>query len=154
MDKDNSGTSKYVSDSFGAKTTSVELSENELVVVAGESPKVYERPKPPQPLVVPVASSALEQALNPPEPKVHQRPIVLFTWKACKFCQKQQEVIDEFKNTSFENKSSFNDKVDVKVLENPHDVPDKRVDSFPTWVKDNNLIVGVQSVEQLTTLFK
>lgn len=144
---------KYISDSFGATSTSAEISaEGSLVLVVGDSPKRYEPPTKPQPLVVPVSSSALQEVSNVEASKPRDKPIVLYTWKSCGFCQKQTAVIEEFKNSSENNRNLFNDQVEVKSLDNPHDVPDKRVNSFPTWVKDDTLIVGVQNAEKLTSL--
>lgn len=144
---------KYTSDSFGATSTSAEISEEgSLKIFVGDSPKRYEPPTKPQPLIVPVSSSALQEVSNVEASKPKDKPIILYTWKSCGFCQKQTAVIEEFKNSSENNKFLFHDKVEVKSLENPHDVPDKRVDSFPTWVKDDTLIVGVQSIEKLASL--
>lgn len=144
---------KYVSDSFGATSTSAEISEDgSLKIFVGDSPKRYDPPTKPQPLMVPVSSSALQEVSNVEASKPKDKPIVLYTWKSCGFCQKQNSVIEEFKQMSESNKNLFHDKVEVKSLENPHDVPDKRVDSFPTWVKDDTLIVGVQNSEKLASL--
>ena len=143
--------SKYVSDSFGATSTSIELSpEGKLQIDVGDSPVRYETPKPLRPLTVPIATSSFEGVTEEAKPK--ERSIVLHTWTKCGFCKKQEEAIDEFKKISLENETRFNDKVEVKVLEDPHKVQDKRVNSFPTWVKNDKLIVGVQNVENLKTL--
>lgn len=144
---------KYVSDSFGATSTSAEISgEGILIISVGDSPKRYEPPTKPQPLIVPFSSSALQEVSDVEASKPQDKPIVLYTWKSCGFCQKQNGVIEEFKQMSESNKFLFHDKVEVKSLDDPHDVPDKRVNSFPTWVKDDTLIVGVQNAEKLTSL--
>lgn len=144
--------SKYVSDSFGAKPTTAHINPETKTfhLVLGDAPQRYETPKKLEPLIVPYSSSALQEVSNASKPK--DRPITLYTWTKCGFCQKQAEVIEEYKHTSEENKNLFQDKVQVVTLENPQDVPDKRVDSFPTWVKDDNLVVGVQNAEMLTNL--
>lgn len=147
--------SKYVSDSFGAMATSIELSpEGKLQIIVGDSPVRYETPKPLRPLTVPIAMSSFEGVSDAEEAKPKERPIVLHTWTKCGFCKKQEEAIDEFKKTSLENETRFNDKVEVKVLEDPKKVEDKRVNSFPTWVKNDKLIIGVQNVENLKTLIE
>ena len=144
---------KYVSDSFGATSTSAEISAEQILkIFVGDSPNRYEPPTKPQPLIVPVSSSALQEVSNVEASKPRDKPIILYTWKSCGFCQKQTAVIEEFKQMSESKKNLFHDKVEVKSFENPHDVPDKRVDSFPTWVKDDTLIVGVQNSERLTSL--
>lgn len=143
----------YVSDSFGAISTSVHISsEGKLIVNVGDSPLPYEPPRPPQPLTVAVSSSALREVSNVEVSKPRDKPIILYTWKSCGFCQKQATIIEEFTKVNDNNKNTFYDKVNVVALENPGDVPDKRIDSFPTWVKNDNLIVGVQDAEKLKTL--
>ena len=149
------GPKKYVSDSFGATSTSLELSaEGKVHVVVGDSPERYQTPLIPQPLTVPVALSSFEGVSNIEESKPKEKPIVLHTWTKCGFCKKQEDIIHQFKKMSLGNETKFNDKVEVKVLENPQDIQDKRVDSFPTWVKDKELIVGVQTIENLQRLLE
>lgn len=147
---------RYMSDSFGATPTSLEMltEKTKLVLVVGDSPWRYETPVKTRPLTVPVSSSALQEVSNVEQSKPRERPIILYTWTQCGFCQKQSNIIEEFKNQSTANKNLFNDKVEVKSLENPADIPDKRVDSFPTWVKDDTLIVGVQTADKLTSLLQ
>lgn len=125
-----------------------------LNIVVGDSPVRYESPQALQPLTVPLVLSSFQEIPNAEESKPKERPIVLHTWTKCGFCKKQENVIDEFKKISLENETRFNDKVEVKVIENPEDVQDKRVDSFPTWIKDDEIIVGVQTVENLKTLLE
>ena len=148
--------SKYVSDSFGATSTSMEVTpEGKLQIIVGDSPVRFETPKALQPLTVPVSMSSFEGVSDADgSTKPVERPIVLHTWTKCGFCKKQEEAIDEFKKSSLENETRFNDKVEVKVLEDPHKVEDKRVNSFPTWVKNDKLIVGVQDVKNLKTLLE
>lgn len=147
------GEAKYQSDSFGAIPTSVDLSsDGRLNIVVGDSPLKYDPPRQMPPLVVPVSSSALQEASGSSKPR--DKPIVLYTWKACGFCQKQKAVIEEFTSLNNDNKNMFFDKVKIVELENPQDVPDKRIESFPTWVKNDTLIVGVQSVEKLKVLLE
>lgn len=147
--------SKYISDSFGATATSVELGpEGKLHVVVGDSPARYETPKTLIPLTVPLALSSFEGVSNAEKSKPKEKSIVLHSWTKCGFCKKQEAAIEEFKKISLENETLFNDKVDMKVLEDPQDIDDKRVDSFPTWVVNDKLVVGVQTVEQLKTLLE
>ena len=147
--------SKYISDSFGATATSVEIGpEGKLHIVVGDSPARYETPKPLQPLTVPLALSSFEGVSDVEKSKPQEKTIVLHSWTKCGFCKKQEAAIDEFKKISLENETLFNDKVEVKVLEDPQDIDDKRVDSFPTWVVHDKLVVGVQTVESLKTLLE
>lgn len=147
--------SKYVSDSFGATATSVEIGhERKLRIVVGDSPVRYQTPKPLEPLTVPLALSSFEGVSKTEKSKPKEKSIVLHSWTKCGFCKKQEAAIDEFKKISLENETMFNDKVKVNVLEDPQDVDDKRVDSFPTWVVNDKVIVGVQSVENLKTLLE
>ena len=147
--------SKYISGSFGATATSVDIGpEGKLHVVVGDSPVRYQTPKPLQPLTVPLALRSFEGVSNTEKSKPKEKSIVLHSWTKCGFCKKQEAAIDEFKKISLENETLFNDKVEVKLLEDPQDIDDKRVDSFPTWVVNDKLIVGVQSVEDLNKLLE
>lgn len=144
---------KYLSDSFGATSTSAEITPaGNLKFVIGESPAKHTIPQAPQRSTVPVSSSAFQDATTDAKPK--ERPIVLHTWTACGFCQKQEGIIEEFKNSSDKNKDTFNDLVEIMKVDNPRHTVDKRVDSFPTWVKNGELIVGVQSSEKILELLK
>lgn len=147
--------SKYISDSFGATATSVEIGpEGKLHIVVGDSPVRYQTPKPLQPLTVPLGLSSFEGVSDTAKSKPKEKSIVFHSWTKCGFCTKQMDAIEEFKKISLENETKFNDKVEVKLLEDPQDIDDKRVDSFPTWVVDDKLIVGVQSVEALNKLLE
>lgn len=147
------GPRKYFSDSFGATSTSLEIThERELHVVVGDSPLRYETPPTPQALTVPAVLSSFQEVPNAEKPVPKERPIVLHTWTKCGYCTKQEEIIDQFKKLSLKNETNFKDKVEIQVLDDPNDVKDKRVDSFPTWVKDGVLIPGVQSIEDLQKL--
>lgn len=147
--------SKYVSDSFGAMATSLEISQqNKLVFEVGDAPVRYESPRVLPPLTVPLALGSFEKVREKSSIDKPSKTIFLHTWKQCIYCKKQDEAILEYKKISLEHETKFNDKVDVHVLENPDDVKDKRVDSFPTWVKDDVLIPGVQNVQNITALLE
>lgn len=143
------GSSKYVSDKFGARLTSIDISDNgSLVIKKGDSPMKFKRPIKHTPCKVPV-SSVLHSELNI---KPKKRPIVFHTWTQCGFCEKQEKIIEEFKSSSGANKNLFEDLVEVKQIENPADIVDERVNSFPTWVKNGELIIGVQNLEKIREL--
>lgn len=153
LDLKKTGPRKYFSDSFGATSTSVEITpERDLHIVVGDSPVRYETPTTPQPLTVPAVLSSFEEVPKAKKPVPKERPIVLHTWTQCGYCTKQEEIIDQFKKSSLQNETNFKDKVEIQVLDDPKDVKDKRVDSFPTWVKDGVLIPGVQGIEDLQKL--
>lgn len=147
LEKSHSG---YSSNRFGVLSTTVRVTpENTLEITTGSSPVLYTPPTRTS-KIVPLSSAEFIDQGFPVKPK--ERPITLHTWTKCGYCDKQQVFIDEFRNKSESNKNMFDDMVDTKKIENPEEIDDKRVTSFPTWVKNNDLIVGVQGLEQLTKL--
>ena len=139
--------SKYSSNKFGIISTTVGMgADGNLKFVMGSSPMKYSTPTLKS-NTVPISSTSLVDSSLDTKPK--PKSIILHTWSKCGFCDKQEAFIKEFKDSSENHKNTFNDMVLIKKLENPEDVDDKRVDSFPTWVKDGNLIVGVQNHKKL-----
>ena len=139
--------SQYSSNKFGVISTTVSMSsDGNLKFVIGSSPMKYSVPLRTS-SSVPVSSSTLMDTPTPMEPG--PKTIILHTWTKCSFCDKQDGYIEEFKKTSEKHRNVFNDMVEIKKIENPEDIDDKRVDSFPTWVKDGELIVGTQNKTKL-----
>ena len=140
--------SQYSSNNFGVISTTISMGpDGNLKLVIGSSPMKYSAPVRAS-SSIPVSSSTLvDTSSTPMEPG--PKTIILHTWSKCSFCDKQEGYIEEFKKTSEKHRNVFNDMVEIKKIENPEDIDDKRVDSFPTWVKNNELIVGTQNKKKL-----
>ena len=146
IEKTDSG---YSSNKFGVVSTSVGISAHgNLKIVIGASPTQYTTPIR-ESRIIPVSSSTLVPNLETEAKEPGPKTIILHTWSKCSFCAKQDDIINEFKSSSDKHMNMFNDMVEIKKIDIPEDIDDKRVDSFPTWIKDDVLIVGVQKKQKL-----
>ena len=130
---------------FGAIESTLYVNNKKIVIKRGQVPKKFvlkniEEDK----IMIPQSSSTLVVPIDvegiPPPPK----EISLFSWTKCGFCNKQEEIIN---NLNF--KPFFDEKVKVEIVEDPSIISDKRITSFPSWVVNGEIQIGVKNEEQI-----
>lgn len=100
-----------------------------------------------------VKAKAGSSNLHSPFEEKTEKPIVLYSWKDCGFCRKQDAVIENILQSP-EAADKFRKCVAVKNLDNPGDAEDKRVKAFPTWVVRGDLVPGFKQEEEVLGMLR
>ena len=79
------------------------------------------------------------------------KPIILYSWEQCGFCDKQEKVIDQIRDS--EHGEDFESKVNIIVLKEPI-APDDRVTAFPTWIIRDKLEPGFKEAPEILSMLK
>ena len=130
---------------FGAIESTLYVNNKTIVIKRGQVPKKFvlkniEEDK----IMVPQSSSTLVVPIDVEGIPPPQKEISLFSWTKCGFCNKQEEIIN-----NLEFKPLFDEKVKIEIVEYPNTISDKRITSFPSWVVDGEIQIGVKNEEQI-----
>ena len=130
---------------FGAVESTLYVNNKTIVIKRGQVPKKFvlkniEEDK----IMIPQSSSTLVVPIDVEGIPPPQKEISLFSWTKCGFCNKQEEIIN---NLDF--KQFFDEKVKVEIVEDPSIISDKRITSFPSWVVNDEIQIGVKNEEQI-----
>ena len=130
---------------FGAIESTLYVNNKTIVIKRGQVPKKFvlkniEEDK----IMIPQSSSTLVVPIDVEGIPPPQKEISLFSWTKCGFCNKQEEIIN---NLDF--KQFFDEKVKVEIVEDPSIISDKRITSFPSWVVNDEIQIGVKNEEQI-----
>ena len=133
---------------FGALSTRVYVSNHScIVIVKGDGPmfrKVKDKTQD-----IPESSFF---PMDEEDDVVKAKPIILYSWTKCGYCQQQETIVDKFKGQSEEDSELFDSLVDIHKVEDPSSIQDDRIKSFPTWVTGESLSPGVKDVDMIRTL--
>ena len=133
----------YVTRVFGGTMSTVSSSFNVLSIVMGNLPRVFRQPITPR-----VIQSSIEMVPYQEKPK-----IILHTWSACSFCKKQENIIEQFKKNG-NNADKFDQVVEIRKIDDPEKISDKRITSFPSWVVGDVITPGLKNAVSIQNLIE
>jgi len=134
---------------FGAIESVIYVKNDTIFIEMGQVHKHFEPPVIIEETTnIPNSSSLLvvpmEDVIGLPPPI----KIKLISWSKCIFCKKQEEIIESLKTEI----NDLDQIIDINVVDDPSEISDKRVTSFPSWVIKDVIEPGVKSKEDIKRL--